>query len=275
MFPLFLTILLASLVGSLHCAGMCGAFVAFAIGAGDPSVKTPRLLLQSFYHLGRLFVYLSFGALAGLLGATLDFGGSFVGLQRTAAIAAGAMMVAFAVLTLLRLLGAKIRPLPIPKLLTTIASAGHSRTKRLAPPLRALATGLLTTLLPCGWLYAFVITAAGTAHPALGALTMFAFWLGTLPVLATIGFSLQGLSRLLGAKLPALTATAILLVGLYTIYTRAAKAAPLNAWAHKQTTVQTGVLNFSLQPSALTPPCCTAPSSTEAEAMLHTPLVTQ
>ena len=86
------------------------------------------------------------------------------------------------------------------------------------PPIaRATIIGLLTTLLPCGWLYAFVITAAGTAHPALGALTMAAFWLGTLPVMISLGIGVQRLSGALRSRLPLLTSLLIVAVGLYTI----------------------------------------------------------
>ena len=55
------------------------------------------------------------------------------------------------------------------------------------PIVRALAIGLLTTLLPCGWLYVFVATAAGTGSGPGGALVMAVFWAGTVPVLAGVG----------------------------------------------------------------------------------------
>jgi len=241
---------------------MFGAFLASAIGAGDPAVKTSRHVLQAFYHLGRLITYISLGVFAGTLGATLDLGGSLVGLQRTAAIVAGAMMVTFGLLTLLRVLGANIRRMPIPAVLTKFASAGHARAAHLTPSARALVTGLLTTLLPCGWLYAFVITAAGTASPGLGALTMFAFWLGTLPVLATLGFSFHKVSRALGAQLPAITASAIILVGIYTIYSRTSRAAEIAQHTHAPTTQRT--LEQIQHLPAETLPCCVTPSTQEA-----------
>ena len=221
MTALLITILIASLLGSLHCAGMCGAFLMFAIGVGDPLVRTPRWRLQAAYHGGRLITYVALGSMAGALGSFVDLGGRLAGWQRTAAIGAGALMVGFASLTLLRVMGMKLWPLPVPEVLQRLATAGHQRNMSRGPMARALVTGLLTTLLPCGWLYAFVITAAGTAHPLSGAAAMLAFWIGTLPMLATLGMGIQKLSRPLAAKLPALTATAVLLVGLYTIWSRA------------------------------------------------------
>ena len=221
MIALVTTIFLASLVGSLHCAGMCGAFALFAIGAGDPRVHTPRTLLMGAYHAGRLLTYVALCAAAGALGSVVDLTGNLVGLQRTAAIAAGAMMVGFGVLTLLRVAGVRIKPLRLPAFLARITAAGHRRSSRLPPLVRALSTGLLTTLLPCGWLWAFVITSAGTAHPATAALVMAAFWVGTLPVLTALALGINRLSAPLARRLPALTATAIVVVGLYTIVARA------------------------------------------------------
>ena len=162
MTALFVTVLLASLLGSLHCAGMCGAFVAFAIGAGDPAVKVSRNVLMGLYHAGRLLTYVTLGAIAGTLGAGIDLGGQMVGLQRAAAILSGTMMVGFGAITLMRLSGIKLAHARVPARWTAFVSSVNRSAMRYSPSVRAVATGLLTTLLPCGWLYAFVITAAGT-----------------------------------------------------------------------------------------------------------------
>jgi len=221
MTALFLTVLLASLVGSLHCAGMCGAFVAFAIGAADPTVRTPRYLLLALYQFGRLITYTLLGAAAGTLGASIDLAGHLVGLQQTAAILSGALMVAFGTVTLLRLSGIKLNPARVPPAWSKFVAAAQSRIMRHSPAFRAAGTGLLTTLLPCGWLYAFVTTAAGTGHALTGATLMAVFWLGTLPMLTFIGIGVRKLSGALAAKIPFVAAIAVLSVGLYTIAARA------------------------------------------------------
>jgi len=87
--------------------------------------------------------------------------------------------------------------------------------------IRALIIGLCTTLLPCGWLYAFVITAAGTASPIFAAATMFAFWLGTLPMLVTMGAGVRSVLGPLQRRVPVATAIVLLAAGLYTIAGRA------------------------------------------------------
>lgn len=87
-------VLLASLFGSLHCVGMCGALLAFAVGSTEDMSNVSRIVLNVAYNGGRLLTYALLGVVSGLLGAALDLGASMVGLHRVAALLAGAMMVA-------------------------------------------------------------------------------------------------------------------------------------------------------------------------------------
>lgn len=227
MIPLATAIFLASVLGSLHCAGMCGAFLAFAVGTdvadGSRPAKTrSRAQLQAAYHLGRLATYTTLGAVAGGVGAALDLGGSLVGVQRTAAVLAGAMMIVFGILAVLRVRGVHLPKAPVPGFMRRALMAGHRRAFDLPPLRRAALVGLLTTLLPCGWLYAFVITSAGTGHPANGAFAMAAFWVGTLPVMIALGTGIQTLTGALRNHIPMLTSLALVAVGLFTVVGRLA-----------------------------------------------------
>lgn len=217
MTALIFAVFIASLFGSMHCAGMCGAFLTFALASNEASPAASRTSLHVAYNGGRLVTYMTLGAIGGSVGAMLNLGGSMIGVQRFAAIVAGALMVAFGVVAILRLRGVHVPKLPLPSALQQLVARGHRLAFEMPPIARATIIGLLTTLLPCGWLYAFVITAAGTAHPALGALTMAAFWLGTLPVMISLGIGVQRLSGALRSRLPLLTSLLIVAVGLYTI----------------------------------------------------------
>ena len=63
---LLLPILVASLLGSLHCGGMCGAFVMLAVAGPDDKPGVLRHgLLQGLYHGGRGLGYVALGLLAG------------------------------------------------------------------------------------------------------------------------------------------------------------------------------------------------------------------
>lgn len=219
--PLIATVFLASVLGSLHCAGMCGAFVLFAVGGGGGGrAGASRARLHAAYHVGRLVTYVTLGAIAGALGSAFDLGGSLVGVQRLAAVVAGGMMVVFGSIAVLRLRGVRVPKAPVPRFMERLLMRGHEAAASRPPMVRAVATGLLTTLLPCGWLYAFVISSAGTGHAAIGALTMLVFWMGTLPVLVALGTGLRAAAGALGRRLPVVTASAVVVVGLATIVMR-------------------------------------------------------
>src|SRR5690606_18807129 len=68
---------------------------------------------------------------------------------------------------------------------------GSSGTSSLG---RAALLGVSTGLLPCGWLYAFALSAAATGSARDGALVMAAFWLGSVPALVGVGAIVARLS---------------------------------------------------------------------------------
>lgn len=220
-------ILGASLLGSPHCAAMCGGFVCFYAGSGRS-----RSLSHVAYNLGRLISYATLGALAGLLGAGLDRAGTRAGVTGAAAIAAGAFMIAWGAAQLLAARGVRTWD---PGFARGAHQAIAGVLRRLAerpPALRALALGLVTTLLPCGFLHVFVATAAGTGSPARGALVMAVFWLGTVPVMASIGIAAQRALGPIRARLPFATAVLLIVIGALTLTGRLPLAAATGGGAH-------------------------------------------
>jgi sulfite exporter TauE/SafE len=85
------------------------------------------------------------------------------------------------------------------------------------PTVRAAATGLLTTLLPCGWLYAFVATAGGTGSALGGVIVMAAFWAGTVPMLLGVGLGAGRVFGPLRSRLPTVSAVLVIAFGLLAI----------------------------------------------------------
>ncbi len=215
-----ITLLISSLVGSLHCVGMCGAFVVFAVGTSEQQSWRSRTILNAAYNSGRLVTYTILGAIAGTLGHVLDLGGAYIGIQRAAAISAGLVMIVFGIVTLLKIKGVNLPKAPLPRSLVKTVTLGQGLAMAMSPVPRALTIGLLTTLLPCGFLYAFALVAAGTGNPVYGAITMAVFWLGTVPAMAAVGAGIQSLTGVLGKHLPTATAILIVLVGLYTVMHR-------------------------------------------------------
>ncbi|MBL8963857.1 MAG: sulfite exporter TauE/SafE family protein [Phycisphaeraceae bacterium] len=255
MTPLFAAVFTASLLGSMHCAGMCGAFVAFAVaGFEGSSPAAPSWILNAAYNGGRLVTYSILGAIAGAVGSAVDLGGGAVGVSNAAAITAGAFMACFGVVMTLRALGVRIARAPLPPMVDRVVAAGHRAALGLNPRRRALVIGLLTTLLPCGWLYAFAVTAAGTADPLMGAATMAAFWAGTLPVMASIGAGIRGVAGPLRDRLPAITAVFLVAVGCATIVGRIG-VGPLSGGLHEGSRVREAKVPV---PGKVELPCCHA-----------------
>jgi hypothetical protein len=164
------TMLLAGMAASpLHCAPMCGGFVLGQVSdrmARLPSAhlsECQRIRTASLpqYHLGRLTTYAALGFAAGSGGLAIRWlGGN-----------AGIFLLIGAALLLLQA-ARRLRPgfaLPLTK------------------ALRGYPLGLALGFLPCGILYAALATAAATASPVYGAVTMVCFGVGTVPALILVG----------------------------------------------------------------------------------------
>jgi sulfite exporter TauE/SafE len=215
----YLAIAGASLVGSAHCAAMCGGFVAAYAGNSGGSAPE-RALSHAAYNGGRLVTYAALGAVAGALGAALDLAGRAAGVAQIAAVATGIVLLVTGAAGFAprpRLVKLRSRA---PNRSGGLLSRVLLRARGQRAPIRALLLGLFTTLLPCGWLYAFVAYSAAAGGAGAGALSMAAFWLGSLPVMLGVGVSLQSLSARLLQRLPRFRSALLLLAGVLTLVFR-------------------------------------------------------
>ncbi len=203
-------ILMASLLGSLHCVAMCGPLVGLHGG-----VRTVRLAL--IHALGRLTTYVALGMLAGLAGRALDLAGDLAVVQRAATIVAGTVIVLWGGYQLAVALGAR-RASRQPS--HTAFGTALIQIQLRRPASRAWLIGVLTGLLPCGWLWAFVIAAAGTGHVVGGALVMAVFWLGTVPAMTGVLAFGGPLLAWLRVRIPVITGIALIVLGLGTLASR-------------------------------------------------------
>lgn len=154
-------VLVASLVGSVHCAGMCGGFVCFYAGASS-GTDGAAVRAHALYNVGRLMSYLLLGAIAGILGAGVSRVGLLIGVGHAAAVVAGALMVGWALSTIAAQRGVSIGTLHAPLAWQRALGRLLQSVREQPIGVRAALTGLFTTMLPCGWLYVFVATAGGT-----------------------------------------------------------------------------------------------------------------
>jgi len=163
-----------------HCVGMCGGFImSYTSKNAAEGKRSLNVFSHMQYGAGKLASYTVIGALFGLIGTVFVFTPMIRGL---AAIFAGLFLIIFGfnMLNIFPVLR-KIR-IPMPGKMSRFVAANSDRKKR------PLITGLLTGLMiACGPLQALYIYAAGTGSIAQGALSLFAFGLGTLPVMFGFG----------------------------------------------------------------------------------------
>jgi sulfite exporter TauE/SafE len=170
-------VFIIGLVGSLHCAGMCGPIV-MAMPAGDSAAR--RWLGRILYNVGRLFTYSALGAIVALAGA----GAALFRAQQVFSIVLGVILLAWA-LQEWGLIPKKWRINPLAnagQLLRKVFSFAHQRRGVWGHLLVGMANGLL----PCGLVYVGLAAAAATADVAQGALTMVLFGLGTWPMMLAL-----------------------------------------------------------------------------------------
>jgi sulfite exporter TauE/SafE len=228
-------VLTASLLGSLHCAAMCGGFACLygSDSAGAPSTPSgatkPRLTGHVAYHGGRLAAYASLGAIAGALGASLDQFGALSGVQRTASIVTGALLLVWGAALLAQAFNVRVLPAlvggAVPEGAARLMGSALLLVQQRTVAVRALMLGVLTGLMPCGWLYAFVVTAAGTGSALRGAAFMTLFWLGTVPALVAVAIGMRRASGRLQRSLPVVSALIVIGFGIASLGSRIGAAA--------------------------------------------------
>jgi len=173
----------AGLLGSMHCVGMCGAFV-LCVGRAQPE---RALRSQLVYALGRSVAYGFLGALFGLAGSFAALAARLTDAQGYLFLVAGLLVTGLA---LMRMIGTDE-----PGWLQRFPDRLHRSLGATRRQSALFAFGALNAMVPCGLLYTMELRAAASADVVLGFLILFCFALGTIPALALLGVA--------GAKLGA------------------------------------------------------------------------
>jgi sulfite exporter TauE/SafE/copper chaperone CopZ len=177
------------LVTSAHCAAMCGGInlsqcipsppAPVPEEAGLPAGRGGKVLFPALlYNAGRVVSYTVLGALAGALGSAVTLSGRFQGLVQ---LAAGLFMVIMGINMLgffpfLRRLSPRFPKIFARKLDGRRGAGGNP-----------LFIGLLNGFMPCGPLQAMQLYALSTGSPLSGAVSLFLFSMGTVPLMFGIG----------------------------------------------------------------------------------------
>ena len=180
------TAFIVGIVASLStCMAVVGGLVLSMSSTFSKNGKNTKP--QILFHAGRLISFFVLGGVIGLLGARFSLG--------TNSTFALSFIIAIVMIILgLNLLdfhfARKLQP-SMPKFLSKHA-LGVSKINHTFTP---FIVGVATFFLPCGFTQSMQIYTLSTGSFFAGAMTMFVFALGTLPVLALVSFSSLSVSN--------------------------------------------------------------------------------
>lgn len=190
-----LSALLVGLLGSGHCAAMCGGVVS-ALTVGLPETHTTQHVTRYLllYNLARITSYALAGALVASLGQAILLVPAWQWGQQLLQLLAAVMLVLMACyiagwwygLRQVERLGGVIwrRLQPLAQRVIPIRSYGQAGL-----------AGLLWGWLPCGLVYSVLVWCLSAGSALEGALLMLAFGLGTWPSMLLLGHFAQQLRQ--------------------------------------------------------------------------------
>jgi sulfite exporter TauE/SafE len=170
---IIISALLIGLTTSFHCIGMCGP-IAFSLGLN----KEQKLVFATknlTYQLGRVTTYSIIGGILGIVGQ----GVSFAGYQQPLSVIIGVMMILM--LMIPKNIGQTSSGFFTDLLIKLKIALGKLIRQKKYNTLYI--TGLLNGLLPCGAVYTALTASMVTGSVFGGALYMFVFGLGTIPLM--------------------------------------------------------------------------------------------
>lgn len=207
-----IALLVAGLLGSFHCVGMCGGFALALCRPGRPAWNV--VLAEATFLLGKGCTYVLLGALVGLFGAGLVRAGWLAPAQGVLAVVAGVLMVVSGLQIAGLLREAPVGSLFGPGSLWRRAVDGVLSGRHPAAP---FATGALVGFLPCPLVYAFLAAALSTGAflPALA--TMAILGLASMPALALVALLGSWASPLARRRFVRVSGAVVALAGVVTV----------------------------------------------------------
>jgi uncharacterized protein len=172
---------LIGLFGSFHCIGMCGP-IALALPVQQNnafSLISGRVL----YNVGRALTYAAIGLVFGLLGQGL----SLAGFQQSVSILAGVLILLMVLLP--SGFTQRLYLLKPAYGFTNFLKRKFGILFKKKSVLSVFLIGLLNGFLPCGLVYIAVAGAIASGGYMQGALYMFVFGLGTLPIMLAVSLA--------------------------------------------------------------------------------------
>ncbi len=201
--------IILGVLSSFHCIGMCGP-IAFVLPV-DREHKMKATYQTVLYHLGRLLAYSSIGLLFGLLGKGLYL----AGFQQRLSILIGILMILI-ILFPVRIFNKFNFSQTIYKTVGKIkASLGLYLKQKSNKAIFSI--GFFNGLLPCGMVYMALVGAVATSEFYLGALYMFVFGLGTIPMMTVAIYARNIFSLSFRSKIQKAIPVFVVIIGLLFI----------------------------------------------------------
>lgn len=199
----YLALFSIGLLTSVHCIAMCGGLnLAQSISAGN----TKPLRRSILYNLGRLTSYTLIGGIFGFIGEKAS-----ISLQVRGII--GLIAGGFMLLMGINMLGGFSFSLRLfPKLSGKLSSGIQSIGKH-----SSFAVGLANGLMPCGPLQSMQIYAIASGSMMAGALSMFSFCLGTIPLVFLFGIVAGALKNRWRQLMLQVGSVLLIIMGVYTM----------------------------------------------------------
>ncbi|HEX3075737.1 MAG TPA: sulfite exporter TauE/SafE family protein [Lachnospiraceae bacterium] len=202
---------LIGVLTSVHCVAMCGGIClsqCIPKEQGNGNVKSSSLKPSLYYNLGRVISYTVIGGIVGAIGSVVSFSGNMKGIVQ---IVAGIFMVIMGI-NMLGILPWLRRFNPrMPRFIANKIPRGRSNN--------ALLIGLLNGLMPCGPLQAMQLYALSTGSPLKGALSMFLFSIGTVPLMFGFGALSTVLNKKFTKNMMKVSAALVVMLGVYMFQT--------------------------------------------------------
>ncbi len=201
--------LILGLLSSFHCVGMCGP-IAFVLPV-DRTNKYKQGYQTLLYHLGRLLAYSSIGLLFGWLGKGLYL----AGFQQRLSILIGVLMILVIIIPIQSFNKYNLSK-PVYRGIGIIKTKMGLYLKKKSSK-AIFAIGFFNGFLPCGMVYMALIGAVATSEFYLGALYMFLFGLGTIPMMTVAVYSKNIFSLNFRNKIQKVIPVFVVVIGLLFI----------------------------------------------------------
>jgi sulfite exporter TauE/SafE/plastocyanin domain-containing protein/copper chaperone CopZ len=196
----YFVLFVVGVLTSIHCVGMCGGIMLSQSLSNESTNKFQAIKPALLYNVGRVISYTVLGGIIGALGSILSVS---IKTQAALQLFAGIFMI---------IMGFNVAGFSLFRKLQIKLPWSFCSVKN--KPKTPFMVGILNGLMPCGPLQTMQLYALGTGSAAKGALSMFIFALGTVPLMLTFGAVSGLLSKGYTKKILKFSGVLVIILGI-------------------------------------------------------------